>query len=410
MRIEHAVLTAWLATGQIDALRNLRVGLQFFSDPLLRDVIRWVADVASRTGTMPTMDLVCREFPDVDPEPSSDALPVLADQLRRKKVHVDVAKVIREADRLLTEGDPDKALDVLHGSSSDLVVQHKYSEEDVELEEAPEELWNQYQRNKEADGVVGYPTPWATLTSVTKGWRAGDHIGLYGETGVGKSWVAVGIMCHHKQIGGSPLLLTKETPAPLLRARASCQLAGIDYEKWQDGALDPEEEEKYADTLAGGLFPIIGLFSDGKDALADIESLIRKHKPTFVMVDGAYLCAENLDWKEFGTFSNGFRQMARRLKIPLGSTNQANSTEVKERRDVRDIAYAKAYAQSTTVLLRIKRTAQHEDLGVALIEPKKVNEGGKVKSVVIDYKPGRSFAERYCPEEAEDDPEGSDIT
>lgn len=203
-----------------------------------------------------------------------------------------------DVQKLLTSGEPLKALDVMHRKSGALVGAmaslgvHDFRNAILEVWPHLIEKWSGQR--------VGVPWPWQTMQIMAGDVYGGEMVSIVGRPGLGKTyqmlWVALNIW---KTLQRPVLFVSMEIAAMKLMERIAAMFAGIPIDFFKDGVggdffggpnLLANLKEKLTilndDTEAAALAVVDANLSATVD---DILALCRRVEPCAVFVDGAYL-------------------------------------------------------------------------------------------------------------------------
>lgn len=409
MDIERAFITKLCQTGDMPSVQKDRFTGEVFIEPVYTEIYGWIDKQYIATGQVPSVELLREEFEEFEPEECDDEIPILVNRLNEKRLYAELALVSKDI-RIKSRTDPKDALSYAQSAITKLTVTYDAQGDEIDISKSGSQITERYERNKNSKGLLGYPFPWARFTAMTRGARGGHHLGFYGDSGSMKTWLLIYLAIWFIKQQIPVVLFTKETPVEDIQNRAASILAEVDYERFQDGALNEEEETRFYDAmdsleLDNAPLHIIEVMGMGAHALAEIKSKIFLYGAKIAMIDNLYYYAENLEWQNFGILCNGIRQMARKEKMPIFSTNQTNNDK-KAGAGFSDVGYGKVYAQSCTELIRIVREPMQVDREELILWTKKLSEG-KPGRIAINAKPGYDFSEKAMIEDG--DPAASGI-
>ena len=136
MDFDRALITKLCETGDMPSLQKERFKAEEILEPVVQEVYRWVDNCYTGTGEVPSLELLQGEFPDFVPEVTTDAIPLLVDQIRSKRLYGELMLASREA-RTRARDNPREALIWLQERTAELFDQFTDDQGDeVDMAEA----------------------------------------------------------------------------------------------------------------------------------------------------------------------------------------------------------------------------------------------------------------------------------
>jgi len=416
---ERAILTKIIESGDINYVVRNRMTHEHFTQDDHRTVFKFLVSSYEQYGTVPSLALVRDVYPDFHPEETDDAAELIIGTVKQRKLYEDLTKSLSTI-AATVRADPEGALRRLQTDAAVLSLENASSEEE-DATAAHQQVKAAYERSKKLKGLLGYAWPWERLNAATRGIRKGQFIGLYGPGGTMKTWLLTYIAHYmHFTFEKRPIFFTYEMPVEDIRYRWAALRAGINYERFQDGHLTPDEEAKLYKTLEELAeeevpFIITELESSGQAALTEIRAKAQQHRADVILIDGLSFLTDSVgEWSSFAEVTRGLKTMARRTRIPIIATHHANRQRGKvkaEDNETSDVAFGDALSRDVDVLLRIVRTPQHEEADELMIAIKKVREGKRC-SFILHAKPAENFSQKFgdvveaLPQVSEDEEDG----
>jgi replicative DNA helicase len=213
--------------------------------------------------------------------------------------------------------------------------------------------------SKYKDGIIGLPSGFRDLDSLTKGWQKGDLIIIAARPSMGKTVLGMNIAmnaCKHIKYklngNGKVLVLSIEMPSYQLGERMICSHSEIPGENIKTGNLT-QEEWNCVSNSSGHIseLPIV-IDDDPKITIGHIRSKARKIMAEtgleLIVID--YLQKINIDEfnkkrgqnreQEVAYISNELKSLAKELKIPviaLAQLGRSVDTKKDKRPDLSDL-------------------------------------------------------------------------
>lgn len=378
-QIELALLTRVIYDRNFQALEKAQITEEFFFTPLAKEVYRFMRFTyhsPATAGEVPSLELIQMHFPNsFYPHPSNDTVPVLAAELRKQKVYIELQLLSQNVSEL-AERDPMAAMAVLKAETSKIASLSQVGQ-DMSLSNAYNQLLSNYEMVQAGHGLLGIPFPWEPLNAATQGMQEGQLIILYARPKQMKTWVGLHMATHaYRNCRRKVLIYSLElTPDQVIR-RMACLFCGVDYDKFIRGTLQPHMKElvflklqelKDDETSASqytGTQPYIKVITNegGGGGVSWLAAKVREDKPDLVVVDGMYLMPDDrtkslaIDWKNVAHVSQDLKRMARNEKIPVIGITQANrGSEKSKDQELSGLAYADAIGQDADAVFHLKK-------------------------------------------------------
>ena len=300
-----------------------------------------------------------------DPSMTTEAL---CTEVRKDRIKLQTKQLLLEVDGLV-EMDPAVAVTRLAQAAIDMQNDCSPKKVDVHLCDGVSRVWHQYCATERGDRVSIAPWPWEPMQSATLGMRSTDYIILYGRPKSMKTWVLCYIIGFFIQleVGMRILIYTKEMDADEMFERIACIIASVDYERFTQGTLEPEERMNmwytvdWLTSLRENMMVVCLSGQDvgyGQDTVQWLQSKIEHYKPHAVFVDGMYLMSDPNNAKKMNervaNISRAMRQLILRNKVPVIATVQANRDAAKnEEANTEEVAFSDSLGQDCTMLIRV---------------------------------------------------------
>ena len=438
--LEMALLTRVIDDKDYNTLDKAQITEEFFGSPEAREIYRYLREVYRdpiTNGQVPSRDAVRMRYPQFYPIEAPDTVAVLAQELRREKVRIDMLTLAQDIAQR-AELNPMEAMATLRAEAARISALAEVGQ-DLSMSGAFNMLLDRYEAVQDSGGLLGIPTPWHVLNEETQGMQPGQFWVLFGRPKSMKTWVAC-YMAVHAYINSRKrvLLYTREMSPELMAMRTAALIARVDYRAYKNGKLQPElkhrmftmlqeliEDEKSAGAM-GIHQPCFTIVSDrnaggqGGGGVGWLRSKIREMQPDLVVVDGMYLMKDDrtnqrsVDWKQIAHISQDLKLTAQEFNVPLLGVTQANRASDKSKgEDLTELAYADALGQDADAVMRVSRrdvidpdTKQKRtelDLGFPGIRE------GKLDGIVIHGEPATNFGyirNRVIAEEQNGDYQG----
>lgn len=289
-------------------------------------------------------------------------------EVRRDRIKTQTRQLLLQVDSLV-DTDPTKAVNLLASHAIDMQNDISPKKVDVHLCDGVPRIWHQYCAVERGDRVSVAPWPWEPMQTATLGLRSTDYIVIYGRPKSMKTWVLCFLIAWFimLEIGMRLLIYTKEMDADEMFERIACAIAGVDYERFTQGVLTPEERAsmiqvvEWLTSMRENMMVICLSGQDvgpGQDTVQWLQSKIEHYKPHAVFVDGMYLMSDPSGARKMhervANISRAIRQLILHTKIPIIATVQANRDAAKnEESNTEEVAFSDSLGQDCTMLMRV---------------------------------------------------------
>lgn len=232
------------------------------------------------------------------------------------------------------------------------------------IKETIKHLETLYQRG---DLITGIPTGFYELDRLTAGLQRGDLIILAARPGMGKTALALNIVCNAvKQTKLGAAIFSLEMSKEQLVSRMICAEGKVNFQKFRTGQLEPQEWQR---VISGAsILSELPIFIDDTTGINILEvkakaRKVMKEMPLGLVVIDYLQLMKSLERKErreqeISEISAGLKALAKELNVPLLALSQLNR-KVEERPDKRpqlaDLRESGALEQDADVILFIYR-------------------------------------------------------
>jgi replicative DNA helicase len=384
--LELALLSRIIQTKDFGIIEKMQITKEYFTLPesielfnYLRSIYYGMTTDGTR-GQIPSAEMVRMHFPSYYDFPSNDSVPILADQLRKEKIKLDILTLAQDL-TVRAERDPMDALAQLKTQTSVISTLEEVGEE-LSMAGSHDLLMQNYMRVQTMDGLLGLPFPWKAVNDETQGMQNGTFQVIYGRPKSMKSWIAIWMAVYiYTYCRKRVLFYSREMPPRQVAQRVAASIARVDYKAFLQAKLQPElqahlftilqeliDDESAAARVAGNQ-PMFLIVTDRKKGskgsgggVGWLEQKIRDYKPDIVFVDGMYLMKDDrtnsrsIDWKNVAHISQDLKGCAQDFDIPLVGVTQANRSAQKTKGDdLTELSYADALGQDADAVFRVTK-------------------------------------------------------
>ena len=179
--LEMALITKVIDSQNFHALEKAQITEEFFATPEAAELYRYLRDCyhdPATPGLVPSRAMVKMRFTGFFPFPADDDALILAAELRRQKVRMEIAQLALNL-QVEAERDPMEAMATLRSHSSRISALAEVGQ-DLSMSTTYSTIRQQYEAVAAGRGIIGLPYPWAQINEETQGMQPGQFIVLYG--------------------------------------------------------------------------------------------------------------------------------------------------------------------------------------------------------------------------------------
>jgi replicative DNA helicase len=400
MDLEIAALSLIIVDRALEQGIKSGINIGLFHDPLNRSVFSWLLEQYLEKNDYASLDLVKHEFPEFKVVEVQDSIDLIVDRMKDRALYVELQQSLKEIVASTKIG-ATEGLNKLQEVSSRLSVNYSKSV-DTRVSDAVGDVLDMYERARELEGVLGISWPWDVMTKTTKGIRGGDFIGMYGPPGTLKTWVLIVLAEHVQKLGIPVVFFTYEMTNAAVMYRYAAYRARVDYEAFQVGELDADEESRLYETIDAISrdsvpFVIARIEEKGAQALAAIKAKLLEYKAGLCLIDGLSYLPTSLRWESVAEAIMGLNDVAKSTDIPVIITHHTNDKALKYSKstnDASDVALGRALHRHTDALIRFIMEPKQEEDNELILTFRKHREGRRV-TFAIHAKPAVDFGQKY---------------
>ena len=319
------------------SLREFRYSAKDFAK--FGEVYNFVVGHFDKYGEFPSPATLVQEYKPIGlhPEAQSVNFDYAVDCFKKQVLQRQIITAVRTQKDTVQEN-PKQALSSIMTSLTDIEV--AYDEDVVMYDEGSvdrlEEWRARTEQRKMGDGLMGVATSFKTLNGTGVGWMPGELIALFARPTVGKTWLCVHAAATAIMQGKKTLLISTEMPISSISLRIDVVLGAMNGYKLSHKALrtgEPIDEKVYAKFLQEqatnkSLLVCDHIAGQSTISLESIASIIRKHNPEFVVIDGVYLISQSDSkkamWEQNHSLFYGLKNLCLSMNTSILVSTQAN--------------------------------------------------------------------------------------
>jgi replicative DNA helicase len=351
---------------------------------MFREIIAYYRD-QHHYGRVPTARYMKDRFPSFDHLQPKETVEELCEEIRKNTIRKQIMETCEKAQYQAVK-DPYKALS---GLRSDVLLTQALtsSSRDIIFEDTVEEVIEEYSKDKNSSGISGVPYPWPQMNKETRGMQQEDFIIFFARPKSYKSWLSLYIAieayaAHNCRV----MYYSCEMNEKLIRKRAACIIAGVDFQLAKTRELPPKSEKLYYAALRDVKQSILRQANNGHSAsfllthfmddpsVGGVGHMMAKaeiFKPDLIIVDSFYRMKNDRTGKisnkpaDQYAITQDLKNATQRLQVPIIGVTQRNREGEKEQLDdietSRDIAFTDATGQESDLFIRFIKGEEQPD-------------------------------------------------
>jgi len=347
-----------------------RIKSDCFLNPVSKEVYEFLMSYFKSYKNLPSISVINEKFPDFELQIETTDINYLIDKVLEKKCETDVTDLIIQSTNSLKEKGSFNALELIKQRVLEINSTVKPND-DIDITQNTDARFDRYVERAAISGLIGIPSGFPTMDSITSGFQKGQLILVVGLTGIGKSFLSVFLAAQAWKEGYKVLFVSLEMGEYDISNRFDCLVAKLGHNDIRRGKLNQEELIKYKEYLKK-------LKDNSKTSFivsspigctqSDILALIQEHKPDICYVDYSRLVIDDRGQTDYKGVSNvvlDLRNFAKDIGLPIVVLNQINrgfDKTLSELPSLQDIAHSFAAAQDSDLVIACHATdAMQED-------------------------------------------------
>jgi|TARA_R110000744_G_scaffold84862_2_gene166030 KaiC/GvpD/RAD55 family RecA-like ATPase len=257
---------------------------------------QFVTDHVDNYRQFPTVDLLMEKFPELVAEAKGVELQYALDEFRNQVIYRRTRDVIRGQQALLKEN-PIQALRNIRTEIDTLELRY---DDDIALYDNGslqrlEEYEQRAELRRSGQEILGIPVFVDTINKTGVGLMPGEMLSVFARPTVGKTWACVLQAVVAAKAGFKTLFITTEMPVKQINMRIDVVMAfkmgyNFSHRSLRAGiGLDTDKYAEFLQKLAGENLIMSDRIAQSKITIDGIASLVRKHKPDLLIIDGMQL-------------------------------------------------------------------------------------------------------------------------
>ena len=372
MNIEAKLLSRVINERDLTPLLTAGANDGWFIDRTNKQVWTLMREHFLKYQECPTSDVIHANFPAYEiipavPESTQYLIDTIVATRRKGSVVNMMASAIEAIDK---RKDHEEAILALQSGLVRLEEEGLSGTSDLDLTDEKNKFWEEYEFRKNNPGLLGIPTGFPTIDTVTGGLQRGQLITIVAPPKTGKTTLALQ-MAHNVHLDGNVVMFQSfEMLTSEITSRYIAQKARVSHARFQQGANTPEEETRIQFALKG-LAKMRDSFwlsdSSGGSTVSGIAAKIQVLRPRVVFIDGTYLMTDERTG-ESGTreaitnTTRDLKKLAQRFNITIVVSTQVLKWKMSKGQVTSDsIGYSSSFHQDSDVLFGLQREDEAVD-------------------------------------------------
>jgi replicative DNA helicase len=245
--VEHDSLGLLVDPANIKKMWQAGVRSEHYVDPLNRAVFDFSVKYWLESGmkVAPTEDVLCHEFPAFEFDESSETAQWISRKLKERYIGNELQDSLRDAARLVGDGEPEKALSQLFKETWGITQKASARSNKSNTSQNVDIRRNRYlDRSTFTGDVRGAPLGLPEIDVHTNGLMDGELAVIVGYAGTGKSHMLVHTIKSLREAGKTPYLATLELSVEDMEERLDAHQSGVGYTAIQSGKMSRGEWDR----------------------------------------------------------------------------------------------------------------------------------------------------------------------
>tara|TARA_Y100000310_G_scaffold341508_1_gene440869 strand:- start:1529 stop:2794 length:1266 start_codon:yes stop_codon:yes gene_type:complete len=359
----------------LNSLENLKKFKHVTSDFAKHsDAYKFLTEYVDTYGEFPSSDLLVENFPTLDTSARDLNLDFALDKFKQQVLFRQIVTVFQSNKELLREN-PKKAFASILTNLNDVGI--VYDEDITHYDDKSLARLKEWEERKERrlreGGLMGIKTPFKSINNTGVGWMPGDLIAIFARPTVGKTWMCADMAATAALSGVKTLFVSTEMPTKSISMRLDVIMANklgykLSHRALRHGEdLDVEQYTAFLKELDDKNLLICDHISGQSSiSIESITALVRKHNPSFIVLDGIYLVSTGLSksatWEQSHALFYAMKNLCLSQNISMCVSTQANrdASDMYEPPSASSVAFGDALIRAADVALSMCRTVDQD--------------------------------------------------
>ena len=356
----------------ITTLLEQGVQADWFVNPDVKQVWKWMVDHWGKYGEVATATTVKDEFPNFPLLKVDDSLDYLLDRFVAYRRYVKVEDTIQGAAEVLSlTNDHEAALQLIEGRISEIHREGVPGVSDMHLDRDPMSRYREYEVMEQSAGhLLGLGTGFSRIDEATAGLQSGQLVTVIAPPKTGKSQVLLQTAINIHEAGHAVLFQSFEMSNTEQQTRHDAMRAKVSHNRMRRRSLTVPEKRSYVrmlehmDQMTQPFTLTDALQGITVSALA---AKIDQVKPEVAFIDGVYLMqdeqtGESNTPQALTNITRALKRLAQRMDIPIVISTQTLLWKMKGGKVSADsIGYSSSFFQDSDVILGLEEIPEEDE-------------------------------------------------
>jgi replicative DNA helicase len=396
--LDELAINAIIREKSLKPFVKAKITQKFFKGKEIRTMFAWIFAYNERYGKVPSRRLLGEQFPHfsfTNPQEPSD---FFANALVSRRTRAIMLNTMREIGEAMEAGSMKTAITKM-ATGVERIHLNANRTFDLSLKDDIADLFKRYIARRKNPYIAGIPFGFTPLDENTDGMLGGQFTLLFGDQGLGKSFLAVLFGVGALRAGYKVLYITKENKDTEITQRAASIIAHISPFRLRTGNLYPAEErrlvrcrrllERLGERFIVSSQDEVDVEGEGGLGTAGVRQKIIEYQPDLVIVDGLYLLEDEdlVRGPEHITLrkiADRLKRMARKENVHIFAVTQANGEGANSERGgsgASHIAFSRGVAMACDMILNIYTNDELRAMNYMGIKLIKQREGPPVNFI-----------------------------
>lgn len=371
MSAERDLISKILLERDLAVVSDGGVTPAFFPSHKHREAFKFILEHYGQYTQVPSVDAFHREFdPTYKVSEPQDAAQYYVDRLTEDYQHYLLEDGLLHAVDLWESGDYDGSQNRIAALLSVLNAEITRTRITDITQTGPERLKRYKAYGLSGGALKGISSGFWSIDAATGGFQKKQLVTFVGPPKAGKSTIMLlCAMAAHRHFY-KPLFIGFEMTNEEQEERHDALRAQVSHKKLRDGRLSKEDVRKLEKMMARIENNPPLLFSEdalSSSTLSGVASLVDRHKPDAVFVDGVYMMEDEQGEKKgspqaLTNLTRGFKTLAKTRELPVAISTQVLEWKMDRKKGItsNSIGYSSSFAQDSDTVIGVQKTDEEE--------------------------------------------------
>lgn len=362
MDAERELVSKLVHSGSWEDALSAGVVEDHFEDAKLKEVFVKSVEHFRKYRTAPSAKTVRELCPDVTFDIVQDSVQFCLDEFIRTVKRRKAIDALRDLSTTLDDPSKIDMIDALFLERARILAQLIPTTATTRFSDMKRRVQNYTDRLAAGVPAMGIPSGIPSFDQITLGFQRHEYISIVGWQGTGKSTLAQWMLFNAYMAGYTPMIVSLEMEGEALMRKWDAMATHFKYSGVKGLALtDAEvvEWEKASERAQKAKNDIIVLDDVGRCTVDKVYAEAVRYKPDILCVDYVSLMipsrASSQMWEAVTMITQGLKQVARNLGVPIIGVAQTNRDSASEGARLENISYSRSIGQDSDIVFGLHR-------------------------------------------------------